>query len=218
MLIPGNKRVFYDKDATEGSTPQTDPPSDETGESGDDAKTQADKLRKTMARQVNAANKRAAELESELQRFRDEQAKAEEARLAEQGEFKTIAETRAADLEAAKEREAALAAELDAFKAERQKRLDDIAGKNSERIEALGEEWKTFPWDTDPERAAGQLDEIERRLAGQKPGPAGVFADGARPPSDGRPMGAKEQLEALRQRCADVQLGRINPQDKGAQR
>jgi DNA repair exonuclease SbcCD ATPase subunit len=196
-------RVFYDKDDIPGATPPADPPSDES---------------KTMARQINAANKRTAELETELAKFKDDQAKVEEARLAEQGEFKTIAEQRAADLAAANEREAALTAELEAFKKQRQERLDAIAAKNSERIETLGDEWKDFPWDSDPERAAGQLDEIERRLGKQRPGPAGVFADGARPPSDGRPTGAKEQLEALRQRMADVQMGRVQTQDRGVQK
>jgi hypothetical protein len=143
----------WDTESDPDDTPPTDPP--------------ADKAAAGLQAGLQAERKKRQELEKRLEEWQTEKDAAEEARRAESGQFKEL-------YEALKAERATDLAELKALKAEKKPRVEAMTAQNTERLEALPEEWRELiPDGLTPSAMARQLDKIEKRLVASEDRPAG---------------------------------------------
>lgn len=142
---------------TESDPDDTPPPTDPP----------ADKAAAGLQAGLQAERKKRQELEKRLEEWQAEKDAAEEARRAESGQFKEL-------YEALKAERASDLAELKALKGEKKARAEAMTAQNTERLEALPEEWRELiPDGLTPSAMSRQLDKIEKRLVASEDRPAG---------------------------------------------
>jgi len=139
---------------------------------------------------VKAEREKRQALEAQLAEIRAAQQAADEASKAEAGQYRELYEKLKA------EREAELK-ELKALKGEKKARVEALTAKNTERLDALDDDWRDLiPEGLSPSALSKQLDKIEARMVAAEDRPAGGIL--GKPPKKATvhiPVEHKEQCE-----------------------
>lgn len=218
-------QTFFDSTDPPGTAPPTgdppsatDPPAADPADP-DDEEDRYKRLRRSLGREVK--KERDARIAAEARLKEHDDAEAERARkaLEEKGDYEKLREAWETERKALDADREALRAKVEATEAAEKKRIELLTASNAERVKALTGEAKALldrlmPQLT-PDGIAQELD-IQERAAQRMSG--GAFDRGARPPAGAPGVEWQDEVKGGHARMADVQFGRLPPQERGVQK